>query len=89
MLPLVQVTAALASTAKYDDAADGPLLELEKSGVELMGDAGSLYAAESSANVTSTPAYMGRLRVYIGGPPWVLVLRLTVLRSGSSACAWP
>jgi hypothetical protein len=57
MDPPVQVTAALASTVKFDTAAEWELLELEKSEGALMRDAASLlHAAESSANVTTTPA---------------------------------
>jgi hypothetical protein len=57
MVPPVQVTAVLASTRKFDDAADRSPLERERCGAELMGPVGSLHAAESSAaNVTRAVA---------------------------------
>jgi hypothetical protein len=57
MVPPVQLTAVLASTRKFDDAADRSPLERERCGAELMGPVGSLHAAESSAaNVTRAVA---------------------------------
>src|SRR5512140_145975 len=51
IVPLVQVTAALASTAK----AVRPLLELARSDGEVTRVAESLHAADSSAKATSAP----------------------------------
>src|ERR1700682_6062241 len=78
IVPLVQVTAALASTAKFDAAADERSLERDDTrGGALRRDAESLLqAAESSANATRAPAasldgastrvkWIGRLCTYM------------------------
>jgi 1,6-anhydro-N-acetylmuramate kinase len=77
MVPPVQVTAVLASTRKFDAAADSSTLERETCGAELMGAVGSLHAAESrAANATRAVAAnlggvsartrcIGKLRAYI------------------------
>jgi hypothetical protein len=73
MVPSVQVTAVLASTRKFDGAADTSALEGETCLDELRGPVGSLHAAESSVAKARRPhatdlgdrtRCVGKLRVY-------------------------
>jgi len=95
MDPFVQVTAALASTAKLDAAAAGPLLMLERSVGDVMRDAESPPDAASSATVTRTPAAslagesarigrIGTLWVFMRESPWPVVRRFKQVNSCGS-----